>query len=118
MPKGFYKHKILLDENMPQRFRLPLLNEQFEVKHLRDDLGKGQLVDPEVYELAVKERLVIVTYNIKDFRPMSGTKKDAGIIGAPDRLPIKQLDTKLCALLKHLRPNALRGRYFPLLIGE
>ena len=117
MPKRFYKHKILLDENMPQRFRLPLLNQQFEVKHLRDDLDKGQLEDPEVYELAVRDGLVIVTYNIKDFRSLAGTKPDAGIIGAPDRLPVKQLDTKLCALLKWLTPNALKGRYFPLLIG-
>ena len=103
---------------MPQRFRLPLLNQQFEVRHLRDDLRKGELEDPDVYELAVQEGYVIVTYNIKDFRPLAGTKQDAGIIGAPDRLPIKQLDSKLCALLKRLTPNALRGTYVPLLIGE
>src|SRR3954452_15374821 len=96
MPKRFHKHKILLDENMPQRYRLPLLNQQFDVKHVRDDLGKGEYDDALVYELAVKQQRVLVTYNIKDFRPLAGTKADAGIIGAPDRLPIRQLDTKLC----------------------
>ena len=96
---------------MPQRRQLPLLNGQFDVKHVRDDFGKGKLPDPEVYELAVKKGLVIVTNNIKDFRPLAGTKNDASIIGAPDRLPIKQLDTKLCALPKRLTPNALQRNF-------
>jgi hypothetical protein len=108
MPKRFHKHKILLDENMPQRYRLPLLNKQFDVKHVRDDLGKGELADPLVYELAVREQRVLVT------RPLAGTKADRGIIGAPDRLPILQLDTKLCAMLKRLTPNALNGKYLAL----
>jgi hypothetical protein len=99
---------------MPQRYRLPLLNKQFDIKHVRDDLGKGELDDPLVYELAVREQRVLVTYNIKDFRPLAGTKADRGIIGAPDRLPILQLDTKLCAMLKRLTPNALNGKYLAL----
>lgn len=43
MPKGFYKHRLLLDENMPHRSEFPILNSKFDVKHIEDDLGKGGL---------------------------------------------------------------------------
>ena len=111
MPKGFHKHKILLDENMPQRKRLPNLNEQFDVKHVRDDRGRARISDPEVYDLAVKEGRVIVTYNSKDFRHLAGTKADVGIVGVPDRLPVSQQDSKLCALFKRLTPRALADKF-------
>ena len=114
MPKGFHKHKILLDENMPQRKQLPLLNEQFDVKHVRDDLNRATVADPVVYALAVMQGRVLVTYNSKHFRPLAGTREDYGIIGVPDKLPLPQQDTKLCALLKRLTPNALRGKFISL----
>jgi hypothetical protein len=111
MPKGFYKHKILLDENMPQRNRFPTLNKLFDVKHIRDDLKRAKLDDLAVYELAVSLGRVIITYNVKDFRPLAGMKADAGIIGIPDRLPLPQQDTKLCAFLKKHTPHALAGKF-------
>ena len=46
MPKRFYKHKLLLDENMPSRPALPRLNQHFDVKHIRDDIHHGQIDDP------------------------------------------------------------------------
>ncbi len=49
MPKSFYKHKLLFDENMPRRLVFPRLNELFDVKHIRDDLGHGGISDPEVH---------------------------------------------------------------------
>ena len=54
MPKGFYKHKLLLDENMSFRTAFPSLNSKFDVKHIEDDLKQGGLPDPDVYQLAVK----------------------------------------------------------------
>jgi hypothetical protein len=51
MPKPFYKHKALLDEQLYPRRMYPLLNEHFEVKHIRDDLHLGGLPDPAIYEL-------------------------------------------------------------------
>ena len=48
MVHHFYKHKLLLDENMPPRLEFPRLNGLFDVKHIRDDLGSGGLLDPEV----------------------------------------------------------------------
>jgi hypothetical protein len=33
----------------------PLLNEHFDVKHIRDDLHLGGFPDPEIYQLAVSK---------------------------------------------------------------
>jgi hypothetical protein len=46
MPKRFYKHKLLLDENMPSRPTLPRLNQHFDEKHICDDIHHGQIDDP------------------------------------------------------------------------
>jgi hypothetical protein len=114
MPKGFYKHKLLLDENMPHRTEFPSLNSKFDVKHIEDDLGKGGLADPDVYQLAVDQKRVLVTFNSKHFRKLAGSKEDAGIIGVSANMPSTQTDTKLTALLMRSTPNALHGKFTPL----
>lgn len=114
MPKGFYKHRLLLDENMPHRSEFPILNSKFDVKHIEDDLGKGGLADPDVYQLAVDQNRILVTFNSKHFRTRAGTKADAGIIGISANLPPSQADTKLTALLTRSTPNALQGKFTPL----
>ncbi len=117
MPKGFYKHKLLLDENMFHRKDFPNLNSRFDVKHIEDDFGKGGLADPDVYHLAVEQKRILVTFNSKHFRKLAGTKTDAGIIGVSANLPSLQTDTKLTALLTRSTPNALQGK-FTSLTGE
>jgi predicted nuclease of predicted toxin-antitoxin system len=81
MPKRFYKHKTLLDEHLYHRRLYPLLNAHFDVKHIRDDLHLEGLPDPQVYELAVKQGRIILTKNVKDFRPLLHAAAP-GIIGA------------------------------------
>jgi hypothetical protein len=95
MPKGFYKHKLLLDENMPHRSEFPILNSKFDVKHIEDDLKQGGLADPDVYQLAVDQKRILVTLNSKHFRSRAGSKDDAGIIGVSANLPSSQTDAKL-----------------------
>ncbi len=65
MPKPFYKHRTLLDEQLLHRRMYPLLNERFDVKHIRDDLHLEGLPDPQVYELAVSQDRLILTKNVK-----------------------------------------------------
>jgi hypothetical protein len=113
MPKPFYKHKTLLDEQLYHRHLYPLLNEHFDVKHIRDDLHLGGLPDPEVYALAVSQSRIILTKNVKDFRPL--LRDDCpGIIGIPETWTPSRIDTKLTALLMRHGPNYFRGRYLPL----
>ena len=115
MPKKFYKHKLLFDENVPPRLYFPNLNQYFDVKHIRDDLKKGKAIDKNVYDIAVSLGRIIITSNIKDFRPLAGSKKDAGIIGIPDHLLAHQLDTKLTAFFKKTNPKILAGKYVSLM---
>jgi Domain of unknown function (DUF5615) len=109
MARAFYHHKVLLDENMPKRSALPLLNKHFQVKHISADLHQEGLDDPAVYDLAVSLGCVLITRNLKHFRPLAGTKHDAGVITVSQNLVPEQLDTKLTAFLKRARPADLAG---------
>ena len=110
MTKAFYKHKTLLDEHLLPRRAYPLLNAHFDVKHIRDDLHFAGIPDPQVYELAVKQGRIILTTNVKDFRPL--LRDDGpGIIGIPDAWLPNRIDTKLTALLMKHGQNYFRGRY-------
>jgi len=114
MPKRFYKHKLLLDENMPHRTAFLVLNSQFDVKHVADDLKHCGLDDPGVYQLAVNQKRILVTYNTKHFRPLAGSRNDAGIIGVSANLPTPQVDTKLTALLTKSTSQAFQRKFIPL----
>lgn len=114
MPKGFYKHKVLLDENMPHRSAFPNLNSKFDVKHVAADLHQGSLPDPDVYQLAVAQKRILVTYNTKHFRSLAGSKDDAGILGVSANLPHSHVDTKVTALLTKSTPHALQRKFIPL----
>jgi hypothetical protein len=87
------------------------MNSTFDVKHVRDDLKRGGLPDPLVYELAVKQQRVLLTYNTKHFRKLAGTHNDAGIIGISPHLTSAQVDTKVTALLTRSTPNTLAGKF-------
>ena len=111
MPKKFYKHKLLCDENMPQRQMFERLNELFDVKHIRDDLNSGGLPDPQVYTLARKLKRLLVTYNIKDFRDLARHNQETGVIGISAGLSPYQIDRKLSALLRRSSEKTLLGKY-------
>jgi predicted nuclease of predicted toxin-antitoxin system len=117
MQKSFYKHKLLFDENMPQRQSFPRLNELFDVKHIRDDFHQGGVPDSQVYELAIHQQRLIVTYNAKDFIDLAARSSQTGIIALSPSLPLHQIDTKLTALLIRNTSKALCGK-FTNLTGE
>jgi hypothetical protein len=113
MPKSFYKHKILLDEHLYHRRAYPTLNEHFDVKHIKDDLNHGGMDDASVHALAVKQGRIILTSNVKDFRPL--LREDSpGVIGIPETWTPARLDTKLTALLMQHGANHFRGRFHSL----
>ncbi|MEU7268316.1 DUF5615 family PIN-like protein [Streptomyces asiaticus] len=116
MVKRFYKHKLLLDENMPPRTSLPRLNEHFDVKHVDHDLRRGSIDDQQVQTLALSQGRIIITLNIKHFRPMAGRNRDAdlGVIGIPPHWQPSQVDVKLTSLLMQHGANYFRGRYISL----
>lgn len=87
----------------------PRLNELFDVKHIRDDLNSGGLPDPQVYQVAIKQKRLLVTYNSKDFKALASESQETGIIGISPHLPLHQIDTKLTALLIRSNQKALQG---------
>jgi hypothetical protein len=109
MSKRYYKHKLLLDENMPDRSYFPQLNQHFDVKHVKLDLRREGLADPPVYELALRLERIIVTFNWSDFRPLVGRRKDCGVIGVSG-MDWHRIDTKLTALLIRHGPAYFRGK--------
>jgi predicted nuclease of predicted toxin-antitoxin system len=117
MPKRFYKHKTLLDEQVSPRQYFPRLNARFDVKHIKHDLHLASLPDPEVYELASSQGRIILTKNVKDFRVL--LREDSpGIIGIPETWSNSRIDTKLAALLMKHGSTYFRGRYRPLAAEE
>jgi predicted nuclease of predicted toxin-antitoxin system len=111
MPKRFHKHKLLLDENMPERSMFPRLNALFDVKHIRDDLNSGGFSDPQVYDLAMKLKRLIVTFNARDFKKLASRSKATGVIGRSANLAPSHVDTKLTTLLTKSTASALQGKY-------
>jgi hypothetical protein len=111
MTKAFYKHKLLLDENMAYRTQYPSLNERFDIKHVVGDYKRGGLPDADVYALARQEGRLLITYNIKDFIRFAPKNSDTGIIGVSPNLPLEQIDKKLTALLIKATENELRGKF-------
>ena len=111
MTRTFYKHKLLLDEGFPPRSYFPLVNERFDVKHIKDDFRKIGLPDTEVFAFAVQLKRIIVTYNAKDFRPLAATSKETGVIGISALMPYHQIDNKLTSLLTNSSAKALLGKY-------
>jgi predicted nuclease of predicted toxin-antitoxin system len=117
MPKPFYKHKLLLDEHLYYRRAYPLLNEHFDVKHIKDDLRHGGMDDQAIYELARSQGRIILTKNVKDFRTLLGNNSP-GVIGIPETWSTSRIDSKLTALLIKYGPNYFRGRYRSLAAKE
>jgi len=110
MPKRFYKHKTLLDEQVSPRQYFPRLNAHFDVKHIKHDLNLASLPDPQVYAVASSQGRIILTKNVKDFRPL--LREDSpGVIGIPETWSNTRIDTKLTALLMRHGPTYFKGHF-------
>lgn len=109
--RKFFKHKLLLDEGMPSRNKFPILNERFDVKHIREDLGYVGLKDPQVYQLACDNRRIIITFNEKDFIKLAAKTNLSGVIGLSANMATSQIDKKLTALLVRCTKKELYGKF-------
>ena len=110
MARKFHKHKLLLDEGFPVRSFLPLTNSRFDVKHIAEDFKQTGLSDKQVHKFAADQKRIVVTLNIKDFKPLAPVSKNTGVIGVSAALPFDEVDKKLNSLLTKYTPNRLFGR--------
>ena len=110
MAPRFYKHKILLDENFPNRKYFPILNSRFNVKHIAKDLKHSGLFDDQIYKFAQKGKMVIVTFNVKDFVAFVGISHTTGIVGVSNNLSNEDIDKKLTSLFTKSTKRSLLGK--------
>jgi len=110
MVRKFHKHKLLLDEGFPVRSYFPLLNRRFDIKHITQDFKQVSLSDKQVHQFASYYERIVVTLNIKDFKPLSPTNKNTGVIGVSANLSYDQVDKKLTSLLNNSTKKQLLGK--------
>lgn len=110
MARKFHKHKLLLDEGFPIRSYFPRLNSRFDIKHITEDFGKASLSDKQVHHFAAEHDRIIVTLNIKDFKPLAPESKATGVIDVSANLSVDRIDKKLTSLLNKATKNQLLGK--------
>lgn len=111
MPHKPYRHKLLLDEGLYPRKALSRTNSHHDIKHIKHDLDKGGIKDKEVYFIAVKNKRIVITYNINDFKKLARKSSNSGVIGISQGILPDQLDKKLNALLSRKTPKSLYSKY-------
>ncbi|OGH09664.1 MAG: hypothetical protein A2152_01075 [Candidatus Levybacteria bacterium RBG_16_35_6] len=114
MPRKFHKHKLLLDEGLYPKNVLRRTNNRHNVKHIKHDLNKGGIKDEEVYEIARKQKRIIITYNNDDFRKLAKKSEDTGVIGIAQGITPEELDKRLNSLLSKSSGKSFYGKYTPL----
>lgn len=107
------KPKLLLDEGLPKRQSLVVLNAYCDIKHIKHDYKRGGWQDQQVFRLANKDSRILVTFNIRDFRPLIN-RDSISVIGLSDSLSKQQIDKKLTSLCKRLKPAQFVGQFFPI----
>ena len=68
----------------------------------------GGSSDKDVYKYAIKANRILVTFNIKDFKPMLDDKTPS-IIALSTNLTNNEADQKICKLLKQIKLNQSIG---------
>jgi hypothetical protein len=63
MPHKYHRYKLLFDEGLPLPQYFPQLNNLFDIKHVSRDFKSAGADDSQVYQLAVKEKRLIITFN-------------------------------------------------------
>ena len=112
MPK-FIRYRLLLDENLPPRIRFSRLNERHNVKHLVHDYKSQNAgtTDEDVYQLACKEKRIIITFNGDDFLDLYIKSKKSGIIALKPNVTYDDIDKKVLALLSRYKPSVFYGKF-------
>lgn len=105
------RYKLLLDENISPRESYPILNSRHDVKHIVHNLRKSGVTDQQVYDLALKDKRLIVTFNKKHFEKIADNSQETGIIAASTNVSDEQIDKKIASLLSRTKKKELYGRF-------
>jgi len=104
------RYKLLLDEMLPRREKLPELNRTHDLKHIVHDLGKSGLSDKRILVIAKRQNRIVVTKNVRDFQGLC-TEKGVDMVGVTEALLPEELDKKIMAYLRRRTAGRMTGTY-------
>jgi hypothetical protein len=99
---------LLLDEGLPRKEAYFQTNNYHNIKHIVHDIGRGGAKDKDVYTIANLEKRLVVVFNTKDFKPLI-FPKSVSVISLSTNLSDKQVDLKICKMLRLLKPSETKG---------
>lgn len=70
--------RLLLDAHLSRRIAAPLRKAGHDVLALSEERSLAALRDPDVVELAVRARRILVTANVKDYTPLLRGRAEGG----------------------------------------
>lgn len=68
----------------------------------------GAAKDKKIYKLAQDDGMLVIVFNTKDFKPLIESEKPS-VISISTNLSNKQIDLKLCSILKRIKINEEKG---------
>ncbi len=74
--------RLLLDEHIDPRIAAALRRRGYAVRAVAEDPKLRGLTDPELLDVALARREIVVTYNARDFAPPIEERLSAGVAAA------------------------------------
>ena len=108
--KKFPKFRLVLDSAFAKQETFKKLRKKAVVKHIRHDFNLSrQAEDEQIYNLAVKNGMFVVTMDFKDFRKL--VRKNApGIFALHSGLSNEEIDTALSNFISGKNPQDYYGK--------
>lgn len=101
------KYKLLLDEGVHLPRAYPKLNNLHKLTHV-SEVGLRGSKDEKVFKYAFENSLIVVVFNIKDFKKFIRPDKPT-IITLSTNLTDEQADLKICKALRELKSTEANG---------
>ena len=105
--KKHRRYWLLLDEGVHLPNKYSKLNNLHNLMHVTH-VGLEGKSDEKVFKFAKQEDMMMVVFNIKDFKRFI-QKSNPSIIALSSNLSDSEADVKICSALKRLKRNEIKG---------
>jgi len=105
--KKHRRYWLLLDEGVHLPNKYSNLNNLHNLMHVTH-VGLEGKSDEKVFKFAKQEDMMMVVFNIKDFKRFI-QKSNPSIIALSSNLSDSEADVKICSALKRLKRNEIKG---------
>lgn len=109
--KKYPKFRFVLDAAFARPNVFEKLYKKSVLKHIRHDFNLSpQTEDEEIYKLAKKEKMFVVTMNYKDFKRLAKAGDSSGAISLDSGLSNEQIDKLLVEFIRGKNPEDYWGK--------